>query len=68
MADFTREQECSSCGRCYIVFGAAANPANETQFAMEFSCACGGTILVFLPGSVNRERLRVEAVPIGMRD
>jgi hypothetical protein len=67
MADFVRECECPYCGRKYVVTGVAANPGNETQFAMEFPCACGSRAVAHVPGSVNRERLRVEPVPIGIR-
>jgi hypothetical protein len=67
MADFTRECECALCGRRYVITGVSANPGNETQFAMEFPCACGSLAVAHLPGSVNRERLRVEPVPIGIR-
>ena len=60
MSDFTRPCECSHCGRKHVVRGTAANPTAETQFMMEFVCACGAPMEVYLPGSVNRASVRFE--------
>jgi hypothetical protein len=64
--EFVRECECLFCGRRYVVTGWAANPSNETQFAMEFPCACGSLVVAHLPGSVNRDLLKIEPIPIGV--
>jgi hypothetical protein len=47
------------CGRHYVVSGAALNPANETQSSLEFKCVCGATVEAFLPGSANRELVKI---------
>ena len=60
MNDFSRLCECGHCGRNYVVSGTAANPSNETQSAMEFDCACGAPVEAFLPGSANREHVKIE--------
>jgi hypothetical protein len=59
MADFTRACACGSCGREYVVSGTSANPANETQVAMDFNCLCGGVIPAYVPGSANRDGVRI---------
>ena len=60
MADFSRPCKCERCGLEFVVSGTSANPANETQVAVDFTCDCGGVIPAFLPGSVNRDRVRIE--------
>jgi translation initiation factor IF-1 len=65
--EFVRECKCRRCGQMWAVRGAAANPSNETQFALEFPCDCGTVVVAHLPGSANRERLKVEPVPIGAK-
>jgi hypothetical protein len=60
MTEFSRPGQCDRCGREYVVSGSAANPANETQAAVAFSCSCGGEVSVHLPGSVNRNLVRME--------
>jgi hypothetical protein len=60
MTAFSRPCSCTSCDRKYLVSGNAANPTNETQTAVEFPCDCGGVILAYLPGSVNRELVQIE--------
>jgi len=60
MTEFSRTCRCEACGRDYVVKGTAANPGNETQVAVEFACACGRNVSTFLPGSVNRDLVRVE--------
>jgi len=59
MSDFSRTCACESCGREYVVSGTSANPGNETQVAVDFDCSCGGRIPAFVPGSANREGVRV---------
>jgi len=56
---FTREGACEDCGREYTVSGAALNPGTETEAPARFRCECGGWTSVFVPGSVNTERLVV---------
>lgn len=58
--DFTRECACPNCRLLYVVTGTALNPANETQFTYEFKCECGAAVSAYMPGSVNRERVKVE--------
>jgi hypothetical protein len=60
MADFERECVCSRCGLEYVVSGTAANPGNETQVDVGFPCSCGGTAYAMIPGSVNRDLVRIE--------
>jgi hypothetical protein len=60
MTSFSRPCTCESCGREYLVSGTSANPTNETQVAVDFTCACGGVVPAFLPGSVNRDLVRIE--------
>jgi hypothetical protein len=59
MPSFERECVCADCGRFYVVSGESLNPGNETQEPALFSCACGGPMTVFVPGSANRERLKL---------
>ena len=59
MTPFTREGVCEDCGREYTVSGAALNPGTETEAPARFRCDCGGWTSVFVPGSVNTERLTV---------
>ena len=60
MNPFERNGSCRACGREYAVSGRAVNPGAETEAAARLSCECGGDLVVFLPGSVNREQLEVE--------
>jgi hypothetical protein len=60
MSDFSRPCACESCGTKYVVSGTSANPSNETQVAMDFHCRCGGVIPAFVPGSANRDAVRLE--------
>ena len=68
MTDFARPGSCTSCGRKYLVKGAALNPGNETQSAMAFSCECGGRVVANLPGSTNRSLVRLEPAPEGEKE
>jgi hypothetical protein len=47
------------CGRNYVVSGSAINPSNETQAPLQFRCVCGAQVEAFLPGSANRELVKV---------
>jgi len=60
---FERDARCASCGREYKVAGVALHPGAETEGPTRFPCACGGSIVAFVPGSVNTERLVV--TPVG---
>jgi hypothetical protein len=60
MADFQRDGSCNRCGKSYLLRGSSANPGNETQVDVSLPCSCGGTITAMVPGSANRDRLRVE--------
>ena len=66
MTPFTREGTCESCGRKYSVSGASINPGTETETPARFHCDCGGWSNVFIPGSVNTEKLVV--TPIGQAE
>ena len=57
MPSFERTGACVACGREYMVSGTSLNPGNETQAPAHLRCACGGDLVVLLPGSVNRDRL-----------
>ena len=59
MTPFKRDGACEDCGREYTVSGAALNPGAETEAPARFRCECGGWTSVFVPGSVNTERLVV---------
>jgi hypothetical protein len=59
MPPFQREGACAECGRQYTVSGAALNPGSETESPARFRCECGGWTSVFVPGSVNKEKLVV---------
>lgn len=59
MTAFERPCACDRCGRDYVVSGTAANPGNETQVLADFACDCGGRVEAMLPGSVNREAVRI---------
>ena len=59
MTPFEREGACEGCGRLYTVSGAALNPGTETETPARFQCDCGGWTSVFVPGSVNTEKLVV---------
>jgi hypothetical protein len=61
VADFQRDGRCEKCGHGYVLRGSSANPGNETQVDVSLPCACGGTITAMVPGSANRDRLRVES-------
>ncbi|HET7293183.1 MAG TPA: hypothetical protein VFM88_12210 [Vicinamibacteria bacterium] len=60
MSDFSRLAECGMCGRHYVVSGFALNPGAETQAALYFKCVCGAEVEAFLPGSANRELVKVD--------
>jgi hypothetical protein len=60
MSDFERVGECDRCGREFRVTGTSANPGNETQLNVAFTCECGGTLKAMLPGSANRDLVRIE--------
>jgi DNA-directed RNA polymerase subunit RPC12/RpoP len=59
MVPFVREGSCQTCGRQYTVSGASINPGTETETPAGFRCPCGGWTSVFIPGSVNTEKLVV---------
>ena len=63
MTSFERDCACPDCGREYLVAGSALNPSNETQAPTRFACACGGDVMVFLPGSANQERVTLTPRP-----
>ena len=60
MSDFERVGECDTCGREFVVTGSSANPGNETQLNVALTCECGGTLSIMLPGSTNRDLVRIE--------
>jgi len=60
MTAFERLGACDQCGREFVLTGNAANPGNETQTNVSFTCECGGTLRALLPGSANRELVRIE--------
>ncbi len=60
MSDFERIGECDRCGGLFVVTGTSANPGNETQLNVAFTCECGGTLKAMLPGSANRDLVRIE--------
>jgi hypothetical protein len=60
MSAFERVGECERCGREFVLTGTSANPGNETQLNVAFTCECGGTLKAMLPGSANRELVRIE--------
>ena len=62
MDAFTRTATCPACQRAYELSGRSVNPGNETQTLMEFRCSCGERVGTFLPGSVNRELVRIKPV------
>lgn len=59
MIDFERTCVCDRCGREFMVSGTSANPTNETQVDVPFPCPCGGSASALIPGSANRERVRI---------
>jgi DNA-directed RNA polymerase subunit RPC12/RpoP len=59
MPGFERPCACNRCGREYVVSGTAANPGNETQVLADFACDCGGRVEAMIPGSVNRDGVRM---------
>ena len=59
MTPFARDGVCESCGRAYTVSGVALAPGTETEAPARFQCDCGGWSNVFIPGSVNTEKLVV---------
>jgi hypothetical protein len=61
MEPFERPCSCRECGRAYVVRGASINPTNETQVMTEFICSCGSTVTAHVPGSVNLEKIQVQA-------
>lgn len=60
MGEFERVGACDTCGREFVVSGTSANPGNETQLNVALSCECGGTLAIMLPGSTNRDLVRIE--------
>ena len=60
MSSFERTTSCSRCGRQFVIIGTAANPGNETQMNVAFTCACGGALSTMLPGSANPDQVRIE--------
>lgn len=60
MGDFERAGKCDRCEREFVVSGTSANPGNETQLNVALSCECGGTLAIMLPGSTNRDLVRIE--------
>ena len=60
MTVFERVGLCDLCGREFVVKGTSANPGNETQLNVAFTCECGGTLKTMLPGSANRDLVRIE--------
>jgi len=60
MTEFERAVRCERCRRGWRVVGASANPSNETQGELSFPCACGARVSVMLPGSANRDLVRIE--------
>jgi len=60
MTAFERVGVCDRCEREFVVTGTAANPGNETQLNVAFTCECGGTLRTMLPGSANRDLVRIE--------
>jgi hypothetical protein len=60
MSAFERIGECDRCGREFVLTGTSANPGNETQSKVAFTCECGGTMKAMLPGSANRELVKIE--------
>jgi hypothetical protein len=61
MPGFERPCACDRCGREYVVSGTAANPGNETQVMTDFKCDCGGRVEAMIPGSVNRDGVRLRS-------
>jgi hypothetical protein len=62
MDEFIRSAACPGCKREYELRGRSVNPNNETQTLMEFRCTCGEKVGTFLPGSVNRELVKIKPV------
>jgi hypothetical protein len=60
MAEFERPATCEHCGMVWAIVGFAANPSNETQSELNFLCDCGAIVTALLPGSANRELVRIE--------
>jgi hypothetical protein len=60
MTAFERLGACDRCGKEFVLTGNAANPGNETQANVSFTCECGGNLRALLPGSANRELVRIE--------
>jgi hypothetical protein len=60
MATFERAGACEKCGREYVLRGNSANPTNETQLNVEFTCECGGILKALIPGSANRDLVHIQ--------
>jgi hypothetical protein len=60
VSNFERQGACRACGKEYTISGAALAPGAETEAPARFFCECGGVVQAFLPGSVNRELVKVE--------
>jgi hypothetical protein len=61
MPAFTREGTCPECAQEYLISGVSVNPGTETEAPRRFRCECGGWLEVFIPGSVDPERVTVTA-------
>ena len=59
MTHFERNGTCLACGLEFEISGTAANPGNETQVIADFACDCGGRVEAMIPGSVNRDAVRM---------
>jgi hypothetical protein len=59
VANFERLGACRDCAKEYTISGAALAPGAETEAPARFFCECGGVVSAFLPGSVNRELVKV---------
>ncbi len=60
MNAFERIGVCERCHREFVISGTSANPGNETQSNAAFTCECGGLMRTLLPGSANRDLVRIE--------
>ncbi len=59
MTAFTRDLACPDCGREYLLSGTITNTASQTEALAEVRCSCGYWMGVFIPGSIQRDRLIV---------
>lgn len=63
MGEFVRVARCERCDREWRLVGASLNPSNETQVDHGFKCECGAVVWALVPGSTNRELVRIEPLP-----